>query len=31
MKIKDCLLRASKAAGITTEKLGGAVSIPSID
>ena len=31
MKIKDCLLRASKAAGITTEKLGGAISIPSID
>ena len=31
MKIKNCLLRASKAAGITTEKLGGAISIPSID
>jgi hypothetical protein len=31
MTIKDSMVRASRAAGITTEKLGGAISIPHID
>ena len=29
--IKECMEKATKAAGITTEKIGGAISIPSID
>ena len=31
MTVKDSMLRASKAAGISTKKLGGAISIPSIN
>jgi len=31
MTVKDSMVRASRAAGITTEKLGGAISIPHID
>ena len=29
--IKECMEKATKAAGITTEKIGGAISIPTID
>ena len=28
---EECIEKATKAAGITTEKIGGAISIPSID